>query len=153
MKKERVCKIVMLYTSIVSLFIGGIIYILFRRHTLNMFVFLRNIGIEHFFVQRTFNYNSAIQRFIIFSLPNGLWLLSIIIIFAIIWKNSKKWFYIYSSAFTGFNIIAEILQKFDVIPGTFDLFDVSVLLIFHIIGILIYIYYRKGVSSETNKMD
>ena len=139
--------------SIMFILIGGFIYLFFRPHTLNMFVWLRIINCEQFFQLREYNHNLKFLDFLIFSLPDGLWILSLLIILGLIWKKHRIFFIIYSSFFTGISILFEFLQKVEFIPGTFDIADILVLLIFHILGFLIYDFFILEVSYEKQNMD
>ena len=139
--------------SIMFILIGGFIYLFFRPHTLNMFVWLRIINCEQFFQLREYNHNLKFLDFLIFSFPNGLWILSFLIIIGLIWEKYHIFFIIYSSFFTGISILFEFLQKVELIPGTFDIADILVLLIFHILGFLIYEFFILEVSYEKQNMD
>ena len=139
--------------SIMFILIGGFIYLFFRPHTLNMFVWLRIINCEQFFQLREYNHNLKFLDFLIFSFPNGLWVLSFLIILGLIWKKHRIFFIIYSSFFTGISILFEFFQKFGLIPGTFDIADIIVLLSSHILGFLIYDFFILEVSYEKQNMD
>ena len=69
------------------LLVGGSLYLLFRSHNLEMFYWLRTIKLEQFFYQHDFNSTSKLISFCVYSLPNGLWLLSAVIFF---WSNLEK---------------------------------------------------------------
>lgn len=140
-------KIIYFLISLSLLFLGGIIYIRYRSHSLNMFGLLRALNLEKFFPQHYFNKNSIIQSFIVFSLPNGLWYLSAIMIFSLIWKQNKP-FYFYSTIFLIFNILTEVLQLNHIVSGTFDSVDIFVLVISHFMGLTINYFWSKGVMYE-----
>lgn len=139
--------------SIMFILIGGFIYLFFRPHTLKMFVWLRIINCEQIFQLKDYNQDLKFIEFLIFSLPNGLWILSLLIILGLIWEKHRIFFIIYSSFFTGISILFEFLQKVELIPGTFDIADILVLLIFHILGFLIYEFFILEVSYEKQNMD
>ena len=150
-RKSFVKKITLISISILFLLLGGFIYLFFRPHTLNMFVWLKIINCEQFFQLR--EYNLKFLDFLIFSFPNGLWVLSFLIILGLIWKKHRIIFIIYSSFFTGISILFEFFQKFGLIPGTFDIADIIVLLSSHILGFLIYDFFILEVSYEKQNMD
>lgn len=139
--------------SIMFILIGGFIYLFFRPHTLKMFVWLRIINCEQIFQLKDYNQDLKFIEFLIFSLPNGLWILSFLIIIGLIWGKYHIFFIIYSSFFTGISILFEFLQKVEFIPGTFDIADILVLLIFHILGFSIYEFFILEVSYEKQNMD
>lgn len=118
-----------------------------------MFVWLRIINCEQIFQLKDYNQDLKFIEFLIFSLPNGLWILSLLIILGLIWEKHRIFFIIYSSFFTGISILFEFLQKVELIPGTFDIADILVLLIFHILGFLIYEFFILEVSYEKQNMD
>ena len=124
--------------SLLLLFMGGLIYLKFRPHSLVMFSWLRKLRLESCFQTASFNTESKIQSFCVYSLPNGLWSLSAIIFFGLIWKGAKRLFLLYSVTFSLGNIVFEFLQLFRVIPGTFDMADVIVLLVSLVVGIFMY---------------
>lgn len=152
-RKSYVKKTILISISILFLLLGGFIYLFFRPHTLNMFVWLRIINCEQFFQLREYNHNLKFLDFLIFSFPNGLWVLSFLIILGLIWKKHRIFFIIYSSFFTGISILFEFFQKFGLIPGTFDIADIIVLLSSHILGFLIYDFFILEVSYEKQNMD
>lgn len=139
--------------SIMFILIGGFIYLFFRPHTLKMFVWLRIINCEQIFQLKDYNQDLKFIELLIFSLPNGLWILSFLIIIGLIWEKYHIFFIIYSSFFTGISILFEFLQKVELIPGTFDIADILVLLIFHILGFSIYEFFILEVSYEKQNMD
>ena len=139
--------------SIMFILIGGFIYLFFRPHTLKMFVWLRIINCEQIFQLKDYNQDLKFIEFLIFSLPNGLWILSFLIIIGLIWEKYHIFFIIYSSFFAGISILFEFLQKVELIPGTFDIADILVLLIFYILGFLIYEFFILEVSYEKQNMD
>ncbi len=147
MKLLSVTKVCFLL-SLLMLFVGGMIYLNFRPHTLYMFSLLRKLSLEDWFPMKLFDSNSKLLSFCVYSLPNGLWATSAIILFGLVWKNSEKIFLIYSVIFTMGNLIFEFLQFFCVIPGTFDYVDVLVILIPLLLGILTYKFFLKAVLYE-----
>lgn len=152
-RKSYVKKTILISISILFLLLGGFIYLFFRPHTLKMFFWLRIINCEHIFQLRDYNHDLKFIEFLIFSLPDGLWILSLLIILGLIWEKHRIFFIIYSSFFTGISILFEFFQKFGLIPGTFDIADILVLLIFHILGFLIYEFIILEVSYEKQNMD
>lgn len=133
--------------SFILLIIGGIIYILYRPHSLYMFVFLKKIGLENILSQLAFP-NNGLTFFCVYSLPNGLWLVSAILLFSVLWRDSTQLFLFYTISFSSISIFFELLQIWNVVPGTFDLIDLLVLLMSMSVGIFFYFIWRKGVRSE-----
>ena len=136
-----------LLISLFLLFIGGTLYLKFRDHTLIMFSWLKYINAEFLFSQMEFDETNAILSFMIYSFPTGVWLMSAIIIFGIIWNENKRTFFAYTFLFCGINIAGETLQLVGLMPGTFDLIDLLTILVFTIAGIAIYLNFimRRNV--------
>lgn len=126
--------------SLAMLFIGGIIYIKYRPHTLILFSWIELLKIDDLLpVDKTiFNSNSSFIKFVVFSLPNGLWLLSCILLIGIIWERSALAFLWYATSFSLISIFAEILQLLNVIKGTFDIVDIFVVLCSYLVGVKVY---------------
>lgn len=129
--------------------LGGLIYLGFRDTTLIMFHWFFNLGLEDF-IYRYRLYLSEIDFdwpiWLIFSLPNVLWLISGILLFDAIWSNSGfKQPLIWVAIFCSIAIFAEIFQYFGIIPGTFDLLDllpmVLIFLLYFFILLRRKIYY------------
>ena len=101
----------------IPLFIGCLIYVLFRTDNL-----LYNKLLGNFFTPigspKTF-----LQKIIIFSLPDGLWAMSYtMLIFHL--RNDKTFkTLIWSILIPVIGILSEIGQLYYLIPGTFDIID------------------------------
>ena len=107
----------------IPLFIGCLIYVLFRTDTL-----LYNKIFGNFFSPigspKTF-----LQKIIIFSLPDGLWAMSYtMLIFHL--RNDKTFkTLIWSILIPVIGILSEIGQLYYLIPGTFDIIDLIMYII------------------------
>ncbi len=148
--------LILIFFAFLILFIGGIIYLFFRPHNLQMFLWLRSINAEQYFRMKSFNQESKILCFCVYSLPNMLWAISAYILFGIVLQNDRKLFFIYSSGFCLINLVSEVFQKFQIISGTFDFMDLLVLLISYGIGVLIYEFIIKEKLKneiQQNKME
>lgn len=144
MKSCFISKIFWISTSILSLGIGGIIYLFFRPRTLYMFSYVPNDVIE--WIDRTKLSFQDINnlKFVIYNLPAGLWTISYIILMQLIMTDSRginRILWIYSLPL--FLTIVEFLQLFSFFPGTFDVLDIVVYIIPIIFSILIDIRYEK----------
>ncbi len=148
--KKKISKYILCFLiSILLLVAGGIIYLYFRQHTLYMFSWLNFFHLESYFQQLSFNTNSKIISFCIYSLPEGLYATSAIIIIGLLWKDSKIHFFSYSLIFIIGHVVFEFLQLFSIINGTFDFLDILVLMISLSIGILTYKFILHGGSYES----
>jgi hypothetical protein len=122
---------------------GGLIYIFHRNENIMFLSWLKFINID-FMLLRQFDYDkNIVSLFIIYSLPNGLWILSGLLFLNIFWKYEKTNLLIYSIIFIVLGISIEIGQYLNILLGTFDVFDIISILIFSIIGLVIN---NKGVG-------
>jgi hypothetical protein len=89
-------------------------------HLKKNIVFLRKVFFE---------FNIVFPKWVIYSLPNALWLFSGIISFQLIWQKIKKQMIVWISIFTFMAIMFEISQLLNIIPGVFDCTDLLFLII------------------------
>lgn len=121
-----------LFNVIVPLLLGGLIYIVFRSKSLILFTWFDEISISGFTnLVRDFLYplKNSLPDWIIFSLPDGLWVYSFTSFLIIIWSDDfesvKYWMVIPLLTF----FLIELLQLFNILKGTFDIVDNSICLI------------------------
>lgn len=110
--------------SVFPILLGGLIYCCFRSTSLRMFGWFSAIGlidILKYVRESTDVFNAILPKWVIFSLPDGLWMYSFTSTLLIYWNNQNinYWLLIPFSA----GIITEILQLFNIFPGTFDIID------------------------------
>lgn len=130
-------KLKLLFWHFFSLLIGGLIYISFRSYSLKMFRWFENIGIENIIIairKKTQIYFSEIPEWILYSLPDGLWIFSYICLMLFIW-NTKITYknIVWLLIIPLLAILSEIGQLFSLINGTFDFVDLT----FYILGLLL----------------
>ena len=114
-----------------SMFIGSMIYILFRGKRLLMFKWFKFIKLDfviNFLRDSFYKYRIYIPKIVLFSLPDALWVYSFTMFLSIYFKNKI----ILSSIFVG-SMIIEILQLWFV-TGTFDMYDVIYMFILYLIA-------------------
>ena len=144
MKTTTANKILWVSISILSLVIGGIIYLFFRSRTLYMFYYIPNDIIT--WIDRTTPSFIDIKNleFVIYNLPAGLWTISYLILMQLIIPDARginRMIWIYSLPFI--LRFVEFLQLLNFVPGTFDFMDIIVYIIPIIFSILIDIRYEK----------
>ena len=125
------------------IFIGSMIYILFREKELlmfNWFNYLKLNFIIDFLRNNFYEYRIYIPKSILFSLPDALWVYSFTMFLSICFKNRI----ILSAIFVG-SIITEILQLWFVV-GTFDIYDVIYMFVLYLIAM----YFIKKFEEEKN---
>ena len=124
-----------------SMFIGSMIYILFREKRLLMFKWFKFIKLDfviNFLRDSFYKYRIYIPKSVLFSLPDALWVYSFTMFLSIYFKNKI----ILSSIFVG-SMIIEILQLWFV-TGTFDMYDVIYMFILYLIAM----YFIEKIRRE-----
>ncbi len=101
----------------IPLFIGCLIYVLFRTDTL---LYNKLLGI---FFTPIASPNTFLQRIIVFSLPDGLWAMSYTMLIFHLRKDKTVRTLIWSIIIPIVGILSEIGQLYYLIPGTFDIID------------------------------
>ena len=112
-----------LVLSMLLLFVGFLLY--FTRIDCNYIWGLFNPSCISLKLQNKISLNN----FIVYNLPDGLWCSSAIFLLAYIWVNSTKWFLFYSVVFSLISFFYELLQKYHIIPGTFDITDIITMMV------------------------
>lgn len=126
-----------------TLLLGSFIYVSFRQDTLIMFGWLREIGVFEFtagYRHYTLPFAENIPNWILYSLPDGLWLFSYVFFMLIIWDNKISKHNIYWILLAPiFAICSEIGQLLNFVPGTFDLYDIYSYFFFFIFAFCIFV--------------
>ena len=105
------------------LFLGGIIYILFRTTSTRIFDWIKMIGINPFILNfRKFSLpiKEYLPSWFYYSFPDALWMYSFSYSIMVIW-NSRQIFWIFFPLTIGLSY--EVAQLLKIIPGTFDILD------------------------------
>lgn len=104
-----------------------------------MFNWFKSIGLNQN-IDFLRNFASSIKNYIplwaFFSLPDGLWIYSFSSAI-IIWIKLQKMSNYFIIVPFFFGPICELLQKLMIIPGTFDIFDFVILMIFFMLSVLL----------------
>ena len=128
--------------AFLPLLFGGFLYIFFRNENILFLSWLRSFGISYSYYQYI---NNGIASYAIYSLPNGLWILSGLLFLNIALKKEYQLLKIYSVIFISIALIIEIGQLFKIIRGTFCILDFVTIIIFSSIGLFVNI---RGVKHE-----
>lgn len=126
---------------VLPIFIGSMIYILFREKNLLMFEWFSCFKLDFiidFLRNNFYEYRTYIPKSVLFSLPDALWVYSFTMFLSIYFKNKI----ILSAIFVG-SIITEILQLWFVV-GTFDIYDVIYMFALYLIAM----YFIKKFEEE-----
>ncbi len=123
-----------LFGGISSLLVGGLIYVCFRSNTLILFNWIDLIGLGHFVESirsYTIPYVSHIPEWVLFSLPDGLWMFSYGCAICYLWRHThSKQPYFWISLVALCILGVEVLQLFRITPGRFDPLD----MVFYLLG-------------------
>lgn len=95
---------------------------MFRSESLQMFRWCEIIHINE--CVDSLRMQCTLPQWIVYSLPDGLWLCSYVILVSTIWDFDLKqgWFYVFSLPIIG--IGSELAQAFGFMRGTFDWIDI-----------------------------
>jgi hypothetical protein len=112
--------------------IGGLIYIVSRSKSLKMFDWFEKINLSNEIgIIRDYFSSVQLPNWVIYNLPDLLWVFSFTSLLFIIWnKRIEKENIPYLLFPTGIGVLSEFGQLFSIINGTFDIMDV----IFYVFG-------------------
>lgn len=129
--------LLMIMISASSLFIGGMLYVIFRSDSLLMFDWFSDFGLnQEVSSLRGLYSNTSLYYWVKFNLPAALWLFSYMYAIKAIWSNQNTQImrvFLWSLP-TG-AVLSEFLQLFNLLPGTFDLLDI----LSYILAIILFI--------------
>ncbi len=115
---------------LILLFLGSGSYIFFRG-----LPFLNNLKLLS--IQGRY---TAVTSFVLFNVPDALWLYAFLSVMKIIWKEDLFFegrYWLYSIIFIA--PCTEVAQKFHIIPGTFDWLDIAC----YSAATLFFFYFNK----------
>ena len=128
MKKNNI----ILFHTLIPMIIGAFIYVTFREKNLLMFSWFDSLGLYGVIDYLRLNFSKYnIPSWILFNYPDGVWIYSFVSLMIVVWdkvKSNIRFFWFAIAPILG--ISAELGQFFNILPGTYDQFD----LIFCIIG-------------------
>jgi len=115
------------YSAVGSLSLASAIYVLFRSESLLMFRWANALGLLpliHFLRSCSFILKPILPVWIVYSLPFALWTASYMLFVQTIWLGRKCiyrfiWFWIVPAV----SLTSEFCQYRQIVPGTFDIFD------------------------------
>lgn len=119
--------------SILSMTIGGLIYVLWRPVTLNMFSWFSAIGLSQIVdTMRIWAdvYYHFLPKWIYFSAPQALWLFSGCLAIHLVWldvRSQQEQFWMVSVFLMAFG--GELGQFVGIVQGTFDLVDITLVVL------------------------
>lgn len=133
--------------SIVSMTIGGMIYVLWRPTSLKMFSWFSALGIDQI-VANMRAYVAPLSGFlpewIYFSLPQAMWLFSGCISVHSIWKDYRCWQeQLWMVVVLSLALGAELGQAAGIINGVFDILDLVLISVSFLMAQTIILYKRS----------
>jgi len=137
--------------TLISLSLGGAIYILWRDDTLLMFHWFSSLSIsENILIARSkmAPIKEILPSYIIYTLPTTLWLFSGLMTFDLIWREDSKNKNLWLFVFFIFAIGSELLQAVKIVPGTFDSLDLLSMAVAGGVAILIINNSNRKTTNE-----
>lgn len=130
---------------IIPLIIGVVIYAFYRNENLLVFTWVEYvIGLKpslNFSLDLTQSLmNLHIPNWIIFSLPDGIWIYVLTSTIFVVWAQKIHLFWLSVPIFLGIGL--EIFQLYNLVPGTFDSIDLIFLLSGYAIALFLGIKWR-----------
>ena len=112
-------------TAIILLFVGGLIYVVFRSDSLLMFGWFHKIGLDNVVMKLREGFGQVnIWEWVRYNMPSGLWLFSYMFIIDSIWDNGNNSTYrLFITILPAVALVSEVMQFFHALPGTFDVLD------------------------------
>lgn len=132
---EAISGQISLILSIVFLFAGGMVYVLFRPTSLLLFYWLDAIGLLEYVNEIRSSITILLPQWVEYSLPDGLWVFSYSLCVGFIWSFDVKRCLPFLLLLPLVSVVDECLQLFRLVPGTFDLCDLYAYLLASILGI------------------
>ena len=140
----------LIFLSILSILLGGVIYIAFRSSSIILFKWIDYIvlidPVENLRIV-TLPYKKYLSKWFLYSLPDGLWMFSYSCIVLVIWKRKiTKYSLLWLLSLPMISILFEVLQYYNYFNGTFDIVDIF----FFLMGSLLPILINKKMKNENS---
>jgi hypothetical protein len=121
------------FAAAFAMLVGGLIYVLWREQGLLMFAWFSDVGLSP---QVATLRNAALPlrpllpSWLLYSLPEALWLLSGLLALDVIWGTRKRGGYLFwTVCLATMAIGSEVGQFVRVVPGRFDPVDLALMLV------------------------
>ena len=112
--------------SIAPLIIGGMLYLGYRSQELLMFRWANFLGLSCFVSSwRKICFQHPLPEWCYYALPDGLWLLSYILLIDLIWQGNNYQYRVWVYVLQVIAIASEFMQLLIPYIGTFDIMDVG----------------------------
>lgn len=143
-------KVFTVFLGFIFFIIGGLIYLTYRSRSLRMFDWADKISANNIvnYLREFAEVHPCNSVFTKFSLPDGLWVISYVLIMSSLWDFKVKSNFIIISLIPFIAILSELLQLFKFIPGVFDIKDLIAYLAAYILGIVYSIICGKLIYKQ-----
>lgn len=112
--------------SIAPLIIGGMLYLGYRSQELLMFRWVNFLGLSNTVSSwRKICFQHPLSEWCYYALPDGLWLLSYILLIDLIWQGNNYQYRVWVYVLPVIAIASEFMQLLIPYIGTFDIMDVG----------------------------
>lgn len=143
-----------LLNVVLPLLCGGLVYIAFRDTNILMFKWFNAIGIMNYIIsfrEQLLIVKTTLPKWFLYSLPDALWIYSFCVFLFLIWYESRIVRILAPGMAIAFTILAEVLQLFNILPGTFDWRDLLLFLTFGVFSLLTCNFYFIKKNSSNRK--
>jgi hypothetical protein len=142
----------LLFGHILTLLTGGLVYVSFRVDSIVMFKWFSILNVDgliQHFRGLTLHYCGILPDWILYSLPDGLWVFSYVSIVLYVWKAEINYNnFIWVILIPLYAVIHEIGQFFQVVSGTFDSTD----MLFFMAGTFMpFILFSNHITIKTTE--
>ena len=144
---------IIIINVIFPLVFGVIIYVIFRDDSIRLFEWLNNLGFVNTIdsiKETTAILKNHTPAWVYYSLPDGLWIYSLTSAFLLIWNPIYGIKKILALIPLIFGLMIELAQEKKIINGTFDFQDVSFLILFFLLSLIIITF---EIRKYENKID
>lgn len=99
------------------------------------------LGIDYnnYFFEWIRTHSFYVVPWVKYNLPDGLWMLSFLLLMECIWENVKLFKWMFCAPIVVFAVVMEILQYKGCFPGTGDAMDI----VFYMIAVLLFILFTN----------
>ena len=129
--------------SFFCILVAGLIYFGFRPEKLAMFTWAEWLGLRDVIqTYRSVCSTVVLPEWIKYSLPDGLWTISYLLLLDSIWMDSRnRMFMLFALIMPLIAIVLEFFQLFGLLTGTFDIVDLCC----YLGAITIFLFYKYQI--------
>ena len=132
------------------LLLGGLLYIAYRPLSLKMFQWFHMTESTPWLLKFRSLVPHGLPDWIIYALPDGLWVCSYVILIGVVWHFSVPECIPTALIIPLIGIVSELLQGVKLMPGVFDIADVTAYGLGTLTGI-IYIFIINKIKTNQHQ--